>query len=249
MVLRCRIPGNRQTVRHAARFPRLMSRWQLVSFLGESAFLLPCAVFLYLWLRWHGAAALARHWLIAFSLTALVVLGSKLAFMGWGIGSAALDFTGFSGHAMMAASVLPVLACLAVPRGHRALSLLAALGGVLVALAVGVSRLALHAHSMSEVVSGLSLGFCVSLPFIMRHEMPRGPVAMLLASGALATLLVLPVGGVAGVTHVWVQGIATFLSGRDRPYERGEWTWLESCRACEQNGAMHPSCASRGCPC
>jgi hypothetical protein len=180
-------------------------------FFGESAFLLPCAVFLYAWLRWHGANAVARHWLIAFSLTACLVLVSKLAFMGWGIGSAALNFTGFSGHAMMAASILPVFACLAVPSRYRTLSLLAAVAGVLLALAVGMSRLALHAHSMSEVVSGLALGFCVSLPFIMRHEVPHGPVAMLLASGVLATVLVLPVSGVAGVTHIWVQGIATFF--------------------------------------
>ena len=226
-----------------------MSRWQLVTFFGESAFLLPCAVFLYAWLRWHGATSIARHWLIAFSLTALVVLGSKLAFMGWGIGSAALDFTGFSGHAMMAASILPVLACLAVPSRYRALSLLAALFGVLLALAVGVSRLALHAHSMSEVVSGLALGFCVSLPFIMRHNVPRGPVAMLLVSGALASMLALPVGGAAGTTHDLVQDIATFLSGRDRPYERGEWTWLGNCRACSANGAARASCTARHCSC
>ena len=226
-----------------------MSRWQLVSFFGESAFLLPCAVFLYAWLRWHGANAVARHRLIAFSLTACLVLVSKLAFMGWGIGSAALNFTGFSGHAMMAASILPVFACLAVPSRYRTLSLLAAVAGVLLALAVGMSRLALHAHSMSEVVSGLALGFCVSLPFIMRHEVPHGPVAMLLASGVLATVLVLPVSGVAGVTHIWVQGIATFLSGRDRPYERGEWAWQADCRVCQINVAARPDCATRRCAC
>lgn len=43
-----------------------MHRWQLITFFGESAFLLPCAVFLYVWLRWHGAARVARHWLVAF---------------------------------------------------------------------------------------------------------------------------------------------------------------------------------------
>lgn len=212
-----------------------MSRWQLISFFGESAFLMPCAVFLYGWLRWHGANAIARHWLIAFSATAIAVLLSKLAFMGWGIGSQSLNFTGFSGHAMMAASILPVLACLAVPSEHRGLSRVAAAGGVLLALAVGVSRLALQAHSVSEVASGLALGYCVSLPFIARREVPRGPVAMLLASAALATLLVLPLGSVAGATHVWVEDIATFLSGRERPFQRGEWSWrgfAPDCHAC-----------------
>ncbi|MDT6963875.1 MULTISPECIES: phosphatase PAP2 family protein [unclassified Cupriavidus] len=219
-----------------------MSRWQLISFFGESAFLLPCAVFLYAWLRWHGAHAVARHWLLAFSATALAVLLSKLAFMGWGVGSQALNFTGFSGHAMMAAAILPVLACLAVPARHRTLSWLAAGAGVLLALAVGLSRLALHAHSVSEVASGLALGFCASLPFIARREVPRGPVAMLVASGALAMLLVLPIGGVAGVTHVWVEDIATFLSGRERPFQRGEWSGRRPCPGCRTLGAR-PLCA------
>ncbi|MBV8271483.1 MAG: phosphatase PAP2 family protein [Cupriavidus sp.] len=226
-----------------------MSRWELITFFGESAFLLPCAVFLYGWLRWRGAADSARHWLLAFSATALVVLASKLAFMGWGIGSEAFDFTGFSGHSMMAASILPVLGFLAVPSRHRGLSLLAAAAGMLLALAVGVSRLALHAHSVSEVASGLALGFCVSVPFIMRRAMPRGPKAMLIASAALAMLMALPVGGVAGVTHIWVQDLATFLSGRDRPYQRGEWTSLPGCRACMAGAAARPACATSHCRC
>jgi len=227
-----------------------MSRWELITFFGESAFLLPCAVFLYGWLRWRGAADSARHWLLAFSATALAVLASKLAFMGWGIGSEAFDFTGFSGHSMMAASILPVLGYLAVPSRHRGLSLLAAAVGMLLALTVGVSRLALHAHSVSEVVSGLALGFCVSVPFIMRRAMPRGPKAMLVASAALAMLMVLPVGGgVAGVTHGWVQDLAIFLSGRDRPYQRGEWTSLPGCRACVASAAARPACAASHCRC
>lgn len=225
-----------------------MSRWELITTFGESAFLLPCAVFLYVWLRWRGAAESARHWLLAFSVTALVVLASKLAFMGWGIGSEAFDFTGFSGHAMMAASILPVLGYLAVPSRYHGLSLLAAAAGLLLALAVGASRLALHAHSVSEVVSGLVLGFCVSMPFIMCRVMPRGPKAMLIASAALAMLMALPVGGFAGATHGWVQNLATFLSGRDRPYQRGEWSSLRGCRACMADMAgmaARPACAAR----
>lgn len=225
-----------------------MNRWQLISFFGESAFLLPCAVLLYAWLRWHGATRVARHWLLAFSVTAFVVLASKVAFMGWGIGSAAFNFTGFSGHSMMAASILPVLLYLAMPANRPGLSLLAALAGVLMALAVGVSRLALHAHSVSEVISGLALGFCVSLPFIMRRGVPRGPLTMVLATLVLATMPVLPVGGMTGVTHGLVTDMALFLSGRDRPFHRGEWTAMPACRAC-QAGAVGDTAnaAARAC--
>lgn len=55
---------------------------------------------------------------------------------------------------------------------------------------------------------------------------------MLLATAALASMPVLPVGGLTGVTHNLVTEMALFLSGRERPYQRGEWTALPTCRAC-----------------
>lgn len=203
-----------------------MNGWQLITHFGESAFLLPCACFLYAWMRWHGATGVARQWMLAFTATALVVLASKLAFMGWGIGSASLNFTGFSGHAMMAASILPLACYIAMPDRRPGLGLLAALGGVLMALAVGVSRLALQAHSLSEVASGLTLGFLVSLPIVVRHGVPRSPRTMLAMCAMLAALIVLPTGGLAGATDVMVQELAMFLSGRDHLYHRGEWAAL-----------------------
>ncbi|MWL90792.1 phosphatase PAP2 family protein [Cupriavidus sp. SW-Y-13] len=214
-----------------------MSRWHLITFFGESTFLLPCAIFLYAWLRWRGATRMAWHWLLAFSLTAALVLASKVAFMGWGVGSEAMDFTGFSGHSMMAASILPVLLYLAMPVSRPGLSLVAAAAGVVLALAVGVSRLALHAHSPSEVISGLALGFCVSLPFIMRHGVPHGPMTMTLACVVLVSMPLLPVSHMTGTTHGLVTDLALFLSGRDRPFNRGEWSALPPCTTCRTGAA------------
>lgn len=214
---------------HCSRYP--MNPWALITHFGESTFLLPCAAFLYVWMRWHGAPGVARHWMLAFGATAFVVLASKLAFMGWGIGSASLNFTGFSGHSMMAASILPVIFHIAMPEDRPALGRMAALAGVLLALAVGVSRLALHAHSFSEVVSGLALGFLVSLPIVLRHGVPRSPVTMLVLCAMLAGLLVVPTGRLAGSTHVIVQHLAMYLSGRDRPYHRGEWAVVRGTHA------------------
>lgn len=203
-----------------------MSHWHLVSLFGESAFLLPCAAFLYLWLAWRGAPASARHWLFAFVPAALLVLLSKLAFLGWGIGSESLNFTGFSGHAMMAASILPVMLYLAAPVGWQRLAWVAASAGVGLACLVGVSRLALHAHSVSEVAGGLAVGLSVSLPFILRRATPHGPLAMVLAGVALASALAMPAAGAVGATHTMIQQLAMFLSGRDRPFQRGEWASL-----------------------
>mgnify|MGYP000019246428 CR=1 FL=1 len=85
--------------------------WHPLTRLGESQLLLPLAL-LSLILLWRspGQRPLARRW--AWGLVAAVGLttASKLAFMGWGWGSAGWDFTGFSGHAMCAGAVLPLLA-------------------------------------------------------------------------------------------------------------------------------------------
>ncbi|MBT9431019.1 hypothetical protein JZM24_00440 [Candidatus Sodalis endolongispinus] len=48
-----------------------------------------------------------------------------------------------------------------VPRGA------AVVGGYLLALAIGVSRLVIQAHSLSEVVSGLALGYLISTSFLL----------------------------------------------------------------------------------
>ncbi len=197
--------------------------WQSISLFGESMLLLPCAAFVYGWLRLRRAPAAAWHWLLVFGAAATAVLGSKLAFMGWGIGSRSLDFTGFSGHAMMAAAVLPTLCYLAMPAGWAVLARWGAAAGVALAVLVGLSRLALDAHSVSEVAGGLLLGFCASLTFMARADTPHGPRAMTVAALALAVLQVMPATALSGVTHHWVESLAIYLSGRDRPFQRGEW--------------------------
>lgn len=95
-----------------------MTLWHLVTRLGESTLLMPCAAVVCASL-WLGPARRDRRnaarWMVTFGLAVAIVVASKLAFMGWGIGSHALDFTGVSGHAMMSAALWPVLARLLVP--------------------------------------------------------------------------------------------------------------------------------------
>ena len=200
-----------------------MSRWQIISALGESVFLMPCAVFLYGWLRRNKDTAAARHWLGSLSLAILLVLVSKLAFLGWGIGIACLNFTGFSGHAAMAAAVLPVALFLCMPERRPELAITGAALGGLMAVAVAVSRLKLHAHSTSEVAGGLALGYCVSLSFVLRGTTVRGSLTALLRLAALVVLSSVPAIFAQGLTHAWLEATAMHLSGHDRPYRRGEW--------------------------
>ena len=94
---------------------------------------------------------------------------SKLAFMVWGVGLPGLDFTGLSGHSAMAALVWPALLGLLAGRGGRVWRLCGATLGTLLAAAVAWSRVALHAHSASEVVLGFALGAAFALWLLWRH--------------------------------------------------------------------------------
>src|SRR5690606_36157062 len=140
----------------------------------------------------------------------------KLAFMGWCFGSARLNFTGISGHSALSASLWPVLLWLMACRQPQRFRSLAVAAGVLLALAIGASRLALFAHSVSEMLIGLALGFAVSGSFLalQRHRPPPRlwGVLVLLSLGA-PLLLMRP--GTPAPTHDALEAIATQLAGTE----------------------------------
>ncbi|MET0382286.1 MAG: phosphatase PAP2 family protein [Burkholderiaceae bacterium] len=201
--------------------------WAAVTRLGEAQILLPAFLAGACWLAfaWSGgerargapARDAAWRWLAGLCATTSVATISKIAFLGFGIGSAALDFTGFSGHAMFSMSILPVLG--AVVGGRRG-----AAGGVSLAALVTVSRVDLGAHSWSEAVGGMLLGawaawWTLSL-HLKRPGAARAPwwLPLLL----LAWLTLLPWRAPPSRTHDAVVAVALKLSGRSRPYTRFE---------------------------
>ncbi|MCD9121729.1 phosphatase PAP2 family protein [Cupriavidus sp. UGS-1] len=206
-----------------------MWNWHLISRFGDTALLLPCAALLLLSLCHRGEWRAARDWCLAFAAAAGLTLASKLAFIGWGVGVPALDFTGFSGHSMMAASVLPVLMHRLAPGRAPRLGWAAAMLGASLALLVGYSRLPLGAHSASEVIGGLTLGFAVSGGCLLataprRRRSPRAPLLLLLG----AVLLGVPASGAHAPTEQWIEQIALYLSGRARPFQRADWPRREA---------------------
>ncbi len=84
--------------------------WLLLTRLGEAPILLPAAM-LALWaLSRHAAGRrLALGWLGSLGSAVFLTTATKVAFIGWGLGWPAIDFTGISGHAMFAAAVYPLL--------------------------------------------------------------------------------------------------------------------------------------------
>jgi membrane-associated phospholipid phosphatase len=166
--------------------------WTFITALGDFAVLLPCIAIMVSWLFWSTSTRLlAWRWLSVLTLVGTAVVISKLAFMAWGIGIPALDFTGLSGHSAMAATVWPAVLSLLVSQWGRTWRLSGAATGFALALAIAISRVVLHAHSMSEVLLGLMLGAGVTLNFL-RHHGASWRLQGSVYPAALLLLLILP---------------------------------------------------------
>ena len=197
--------------------------WRAVTRLGEAQILLPAALLAAAWLACHGERTTAARWLGAVAAAAALTTATKLAFIGWGLGgSAALDFTGLSGHAMFAAAIFPpLLRTVAAPAvGFTPPRALAC--GALLALVVAVSRVATGEHSLSESVAGALAGGAASAVALAGAALPRRPAPRWLPLLLAAWLLATPAGAPPSRTHGWVTRLALALSGHDTPYMRAD---------------------------
>jgi len=203
--------------------PAFLPFWHLVTRLGEAQILLPAAALAILALvDQRQGRPLAGRWLATMVAAVTLTTASKVAFIGWGIGWAALDFTGISGHAMFAAAVYPLLLGTLAPATPRCAPGLAIAAGAALALLVGVSRVTVHAHSWSEVAAGLSLGGAVAMVSLMRGSLTDFRVRLWVPLATAAWLLVMPMHAPASNTHALVTRMALALSGRPSPYTRNE---------------------------
>ena len=204
-------------------FPPLPSDsfWRVVTRLGEAQILLPATLALCLWLAWRPhARPLVGWWLALLAVAASVTTLSKIAFLGWGIGSATLDFTGVSGHAMFAAATYPLLLGAVFAQQPVGWQRVAVGTGVALALLVAASRVMVGAHSVSEVVAGAAVGGLVSAWALSRGHLPRARVPVLLPLALAIWLGVTPAHAPPSHTHSFVTRLSLALSGRDHAYTR-----------------------------
>jgi membrane-associated phospholipid phosphatase len=195
--------------------------WLAVSRLGEAQLLLPALLTVVAYWAWRSRAPwVAACWLWTTAAAALLTTASKIAFLGWGLGSAGFDFTGISGHAMFAAAILPLLACEAVAGKPARWRVAAVASGYVLAALVGVSRVELEVHSASEVWAGLLLGCLGSGLALWWAPLPnRSMPKRLTALWAAWLLLALPYAPPSPL-HGWVTAVSLSLSGRSEPYTR-----------------------------
>jgi len=191
--------------------------WAYLSQLGDSRWLLPMSLILLL-AGPKESAGLRRRWAISLSIAAALTLASKLAYLGWGLGWARIDFTGFSGHATISAAIYPVVFYLAA-HGRARTPLAWAATGAALAAAIAYSRLPLHAHSVSEIVSGWVLGGAASA-YALSARPTRFTTSLLTLALAVSVGLLVPTLLPTVRTHDVVTRLATTLSGRDSVYGR-----------------------------
>lgn len=189
--------------------------WSSFTRLAETNFTLSLAALLTLWLCAGRAWRLAAWWCLLFGGALFIVTTTKIAYTGWGISIAAIDFRGFSGHAMRAAAIMPVLAFLL---GQRRAGLLHQVGigaGVLFAIGIAISRLLLAVHSASEVVAGLALGFAAAWHFIrIARHMPM--IYLDRFTLIFCAVLLLPVLMIRPApTQGWIKQVAVKLAGEE----------------------------------
>lgn len=202
----------------------MMNWWNAVSFTADMSVLGPAGVAIAVWLLVSRQWRLVLGWSLWYGGGMSLVVLSKLAFIGWCLGSAELDFTGFSGHAMRAGAVFPVLMYVVLQRAPRSWRLAGVLFGVVYAVLVAISRVVVHAHSVSEAVSGCVLGLAMAFGFMWQA---RGAVnfavSHALALASLGLMVLITFKGEPMPTEDWLQKIALRLSGHERVFSRADW--------------------------
>lgn len=193
--------------------------WNRFTNLGDLAVMLPLAMGIAIWLLAQKKFASSLRWLLAFGSAGLLVAISKIAFIGWGIGSRDFDFTGISGHTMLATATLPVLLYLLAqsfqPRARQLVLLIGWLAGA----AIGYSRLEVHAHSLSEVIAGFACGVAASSWFASKaidNYKPKAAWCLLLAALFVFNL---QFGNKAPGQDI-ITRIALYITGHSQPFER-----------------------------
>ena len=175
----------------------MLSLWSMIEFvtdLGDAAILLPLSFAILVLLVIFRDYRVAATWAFTIGSCAVVVVVLKIMFRSCGSVLTHDAIISPSGHTALSTTVYGALAGMIAARSQatrfRATWPLAA--GIL-ALSIGVSRIAVGAHKVGEVVLGLCVGtLFAALFWLVVHRITRVRVPILLiASVALVPVLAL----------------------------------------------------------
>jgi hypothetical protein len=198
--------------------------WTEWTNMADAAVMLPAAILMSVWLLCNQRWPRALLWPALFCLGASLVAASKVAYVGWGMGCARLNFTGLSGHTLLASMVFPAVFYLLLESIQLRWRYLGLAIGLALGALIGYSRLVVRAHSMSEVVLAFGLGAALSLVFAVLDERRAYSWRSLWTlMAALSMMLALQMGALAPSQDLLTR-VALRLSGHSAPYVRGHWS-------------------------
>jgi membrane-associated phospholipid phosphatase len=135
---------------------------QTLTDFADLAVVLPLAICVAVWLVLSGWVAGGRLWLVAFGVLLAMTAILKLGFLGCAPSDSAILSP--SGHTASSCFVYGGIATLSLRGRWQG----AAAIGIAVAILVGISRVAVHAHSVSEVVLGGGVGVLALVGFFWK---------------------------------------------------------------------------------
>jgi membrane-associated phospholipid phosphatase len=198
-----------------------MVSWITITRLAGITVTAPIALGIAAFLVIEGERRLALWWCLLFAAGLALVAATKIAFIGWGIGIHPLDFTGASGHAMRAMALAPVALYLILQNAPRHLRAAGVLTGFAFGMLIGISRIVLRAHTVSEVVAGWLLGAAVSIAFIcIAGSLQKTVFTPTRIAGGLLALFLLAAFGRPFPTQYWLTKVSLYVSGHDKPFVR-----------------------------
>jgi|SRR5450432_179539 membrane-associated phospholipid phosphatase len=158
--------------------------------LGDAALLLPASLLLFLHLLWRDDAKRAFAFALATGACLTITVALKLVFLIWRIDIFGYSVHSPSGHTSFSTTFYGCCAALAssgaAPWRQKIVRLLV---GALI-LAVALSRVAVNAHSLSEVAIGLVIGFaCVAL-FVSLPKRPQVSAGLLQIAVCVAVMAI-----------------------------------------------------------
>ncbi|CAJ94826.1 Transmembrane protein [Cupriavidus necator] len=187
--------------------------WVLIVHIGGASLTFPLAAMIALRLVYLGFWRQACYWLLSLGAGVAVILAGKLAFEigGWSIPSA--NVYSISGHAMLTASVYPVLCAMLGSTWGRRTARFGLFAGVWVAVVVAVALIVGRYHTLAETLIGMAVGLTVAWlnlhPF---RPLARAGQTPMLARLALCGFLVLimPAALHPIKTRLWSHGLLWF---------------------------------------
>jgi membrane-associated phospholipid phosphatase len=196
--------------------------WHLITHLGSSSLMIPIMVVALINLWLSNQRQVVYLWMTTLGAAISFTVFTKVIFFGWGIGIAWLDFTGVSGHTLLATSIYPILFFTAYGGSQTKLRNSGLWFGLILSIAVGTSRIVLGTHSISEVISGWILGLLVCTLVLDAMNQQRQRLSYL---NVTILVCLLALGSTTSnyiPTHDLEIDLALLISGREKPYTRSD---------------------------